>query len=118
MQLDFRVVLQLNSKNWFVVVEKVTILRGLTDTNKIKMVVLVVPNPKACRMKPTWMLYPIVENLGNTKCLDLIQFSGHVFWKLIVCIDRWSIHMPDFYEQEIVLCSWPMLYSQCVWKVI
>lgn len=48
MQQDFKADLQINIKSWFIVMEKVTILRGLTDTNKIKTVVLVVPNPKAC----------------------------------------------------------------------
>lgn len=48
MQLDFEMGLQINIKNWFVVMEKVTILRVLTGMNKIETVVLVQPNPKAC----------------------------------------------------------------------
>lgn len=80
MQLDFKVGLQINIKNWFVVMDKVTILRVLTDMNKIKKIVLVLPNPKACRMKslPTWMVCPLVKNLGNTKYLDLIEFYGRI----------------------------------------
>lgn len=40
MQLDFEMGLQINIKIWFVVMEKVTILRVLTDMNKIETAVL------------------------------------------------------------------------------
>lgn len=118
MQLDFEMGLQINIKNWFVVMEKVTILRVLTDMNKIKTAVLVQPNPKACWMKslPTWMVCPLLIILEIQGVWISFEFYDHIFFKIIVCIDglyAWFLWARDC---AVELC--PVLYSQCVWKVI
>lgn len=48
MQMDVKVGLQIHTENGFVVMEKITNVRGLTDTNRTKIVALVVLKPKAC----------------------------------------------------------------------
>lgn len=89
MQLDFEMGLQINIKNWFVVMEKFTILRVLIDMNKIKTAVLVQPNPKACWIKslPAWMVCPLLRILEIQGVWISFEFYDHIFLKIIVCID-------------------------------
>lgn len=101
MQMDVKGGLHIYTKTWFVVVEKVTYVRGLTDVNRTEIVASVVLKHKARWAKSPPKLDGILscEGLTNKTCLHLINFSGHIFWKsLCIWMTYSELLLPGWWE--------------------